>query len=712
MSFISNFLKFFDIYSQPIEFTYQKNRNFSSFLGGFCSFIIIIILGFYMFFLLTGVNSERPILSRIPYSTLIAPDIHFQPYNTDYDSLNHSNSVVFSISFGIRNNTSLVRIDPSLINLQFYYVERGNYNNISTTKTEIKYQYLESLPPLSKEEFNFLGLKNTISPLINKTLSGTYGDPGSRYVQVDLVICSNVTSNNTCKTIVDINKFINSITFEVFVNQRKFDFSDKYMPTYVNLEQYHYNLVTGFRKIVEFKFSINKMRSHDSYWPNFLYDSWTNWYILDMMNPEESMRAFVETDNIVSTMYLYPAKEYEVIDRRYKSILEKLYIIGGLEEFFVGIGILLIYFFIKHRFEESMANDFFNIIDPINEEMILKDYSIYLKERYLDLWNRNEKKKKFSILSNNYNEKTLNKFFNKEKLLCILGLESKIELKEFLEEDIDSKDKSDMKSILDDSYKKKEGSSRGSTELMIVGQCRNKILPEFKNINMFEYFKNKIIYEIFKYECFDKMYFSITEVLLNTFCRSFAMETSKKRFKIFEIAKRKLFMEIDFFHLIRSVNELEKIKQIFFDRHQTLFFNCFSSRSITYSSIIAEKEEENSPFLIRSSFVDGKPRQIKIDKEVNKDIISLLKFEQILDNIKSRGISPIDRLLIENMGIHPEIISNFDSGVNKDKSNYNKKINHKLIQNSLKLLENNKETMNKVVEEFRRKSQALNLENI
>jgi len=662
--------------------------------------------------LLIGVDSERPILSRIPYSNLIAPDIHFQPYNADYDSLNHSNTDLFSISFGIRNNTSLVRIDPSLINLQFYYVERGNYNNISTAKTEIKYQYLESLPPLSKEDFVFLGLKNTISPLINKTLSGTYGDPGSRYLQVDLVICSNVTSNNTCKTIADINKFINSITFEVFVNQRKFDFNNKFMPTYVNLEQYHYNLVTGFRKIVEFKFSINNMRSHDSYWPNFLYDSWTNWYILDMHDPEESVRAFVETDNIVSTLYLYPAKEYEVIDRRYKSIFEKLYIVGGLEEFFMGIGTLLIYFYIKHRFEESMANDFFNIIDPDNEEMILKDYSIYLKERYLKLWDRNEKRKKFSIFSNNSNETTLNKFFNKEKLLCILGLESKSELKEFLEEEINPKDKSDMKSILDESYKNKEISSRGSAELIIAGHIKKEVLPEFKNINMFEYFKNKIIYEIFKYECFDKMYFSVTEVLLNSFCRSFAMKTSKKRFKILEIAKKKLFMEIDFFHLIRSVNELEKIKEIFFDKHQNIFFNCFSSRFITYSSIKAEKEEENSPFLIRSSFVEGKPRQIKFDKETNKDIMSLLKFEQILDNIKSRGISAIDRLLIENMGIHPQLISNFDSGVNKDKSNYNININNKLFQNSLRVLENNKETMNKVVEEFRRKSQALNIESI
>lgn len=189
MSYISKFINFFDIYSLPIEFTYQKNRRFSTFLGGFCSFLIIIILCSYFYFMIIGIDSERPILSIVPYSFLIAPDIHFHPYYADYDTLNHSNSDIFSISFGIRNNTSLVRVDPSLIKLQFYYVERGSYNNNSITKTEIMYKYIESLPPLTKEDFDFLGLKNTISPLINSTVSGTYGDLGSRYLQIDLVSC-------------------------------------------------------------------------------------------------------------------------------------------------------------------------------------------------------------------------------------------------------------------------------------------------------------------------------------------------------------------------------------------------------------------------------------------------------------------------------------------------------------------------------------------
>ena len=371
MEFVYNFLKIFDLYYLPIEFTYRKNSSFSTCLGGVCSILIIFIFSLYLFFMIYGINSELPILSRIPYSNLIAPDIHLEPYNADYDSLNHSNSDLFLISFGIRNGTSLVSIDQTLLSLQFYYVKRAEGNSFTSSKMNIKYQYIESFYPLPKEEFDFLGLKNTVSPLINATLSGTYGDPGSAYLQVDLVRCSNTTSNITCKSNADINKAINSITFEVFVNQRKYNFSNRFSPVYVDLEQYHYNLIVGFRKCVEFKFSIDIMRSHDSYWPNFIYDYWVDWYILDLFDPEESMRAFMDSDNIISSLYFFPAKEYEVIDRRYKSILEKLYIIGGLEKFFIAMISLFKYFYIKHRFEESMANDFFNIIYPDKEEYIL-----------------------------------------------------------------------------------------------------------------------------------------------------------------------------------------------------------------------------------------------------------------------------------------------------------------------------------------------------
>ena len=683
-------LKKLDLYSLPVEFTYHKKTRTSSLIGGFCSFLICSIISFYVYSLIIGINTTHPTIYEVKNFVHQAGEITLFPYDV---STQNDNKFKYKFFFflAIRNGSNiLIPFDESLFVPKFYIVTQKNNTLL---KKNLLYTNTTSIDDI-KNVFISQNLSNTITLKQIFTIKGNYGANDSSYIQFDLERCNSFTKKS-CQTNESINQFITSCTFEIFIWDENFNLTSKINPIYAKLIQHHFKLDTKTKKVIEIKLSVDSLTSYEPNYPKFIDKTHTIISTLSYSQPEKYLRA--QDNNILISVYLTSDNQNIDYTRIYSNIFDFLFIVGGVEYFLVGFTMLFIYTYIKHRIDESMANDFYNIIDPDKEESILKKYHIYLKER-LKIFDKNYKE-----LNNNFENDLMNRFFNEAKIKKIFPTKDKANqspLERPLEIIIEKNIKKDsiIQLIEMKSFKKTiDNTNRSNCELNdknSINEEENTHLSEYE-VNYVELYKNRILYDIFKYEFNDKMYFSMSEVLMSCFCPWWANKKSRKRFEIFKLANTKMQLEIDFYNLIKAINDVDKLKEIFFDREQIILFDSLASVSISFSKINEEKKEKE----INVKEINGNETIDEDDELTTKKNRLLKEMEMLLSNMEKKSVGNIDRLLLEYIGIDPNVITHFSTIKTNTRTNNRKSTQNN--SNTSDINELSQDYINNVINKFK-----------
>lgn len=194
---ICSFLELLDLFRSPFLLYYNGTRKRSSALGFLSSFIIYAYL-FYSFFQSNLYLKENPIVVTQNLQNQHADPIHFD----------ESKFMAFGVS-DVFNNRA---IDPTIFTIQFRYFTNASKYEVK----EIKVCDLEDVNG-NKTLYDFYRL-NYMFCLKNKSfyLEGT-PEENARFIVISLFLCNNATSNNTCKSQEDLDKFFNNFsTTKVF----------------------------------------------------------------------------------------------------------------------------------------------------------------------------------------------------------------------------------------------------------------------------------------------------------------------------------------------------------------------------------------------------------------------------------------------------------------------------------------------------------------
>ena len=145
-------------------------------------------------------------------------------------------------------------------------------------------------------------------------------------------------------------------------------------------------------------------------------------------------------------------------------------------------------------------------------------------------------------------ENALDKFFNKYRLCTILGLDHNKPLVCLEKKPVVLTNNYSSGSIhrnilshtgdnLMDNMSSNSMKSKHSIneEIKEINMTSEKIVNSnvFPNINNLEYYKYKIIYDIFKFETNSIMYYSIFEMMKEICCPFFATKANKEKFNLF-----------------------------------------------------------------------------------------------------------------------------------------------------------------------------------
>lgn len=735
--------EFIDLYAEQINFTYKKRPYYKTGFGGFISFLVFgFLIAYFAILILEMVLRRYPNIISKTFITDIPPTVDILT-EEEYNRLFVGNSfseetVLWQTSFGVRSSTGkLVNIDDSMIVLTLNELQISE-GNLSSRK--LRYKKCNNFGGVSEELFNNLQLEDTYCINDSYRLSGAPGKEGSSWVEARFSLCD-YQYNALCQNVTYITDFVNEAQLELYYQNRVFNTSshDELIPE--SVEQFYWDLLPSFTKIVSLEVGYDALKSFNSYLPDFFESRYNLSSALVLRYTQmDLMDLNSERDLIVINFVSSRIKiEYS---RKYKDLLLQLAMVGGISSIIVSIGFLFSYLFARFRFEESMINNFYNLIDPKRNKEIFKTFDEFLHDHYNFLFNKflkyvhsgkkphlssaltiknieiklrteedmldpdsislNEKldnsqeklKEKEKIYQVDDDEglmrdetkfNALKKYFTLKRIECIFGVSYEQRLKKFKElEEIHN-------------YKAENLISKNIDFFKFVFCDENEQLQEKHE----EYYLHSAVYEIFKFECNDKINFTTSEMFFRLFCKCCINKNRNKnnkikytatnktdnasttknndidpkeeeksrlflKYEIFDAAQRKMDVDFDLVSILQTVDDFEKFKHIYFDDAQLDIFNSVANPVI--------KLTNNKEKIFSVNY-----------KHDNKDIKALNNFIHVLSHITEKDeMTMIEKKLLAKMGLDAETIKKFSKEIERKRATTIHSRNHSKSENKKK----------------------------
>ena len=312
------FLSYFDLFQLPIIFFFSGRSRRSSNLGLLCS------MGIYIFLLLSFFQSDlfakkSPIVINQSLETPHANKIQFD----------NTTLILFSVSDASNSRY----IDPTIFTVEFkYYHVKSNGFSVN----EYVSQETRELKPCSIEDVSFnssiyeiMGLKNAFC-LNNKIfdIEGFWDELELKYISVNLNICNNLTSNNTCKPKEQINEFWTK-PYKFFVTEfhsAQIDVYDYQNPLKVNY-QVDYQFVDP---LINKRFNIHLKNAEVETDDGWIFPQ--NSIKSDIMfaSIEFDFQSRIDESPPIFQMLFYASKEKVLCSRRYQKLPETLGSLTGM----------------------------------------------------------------------------------------------------------------------------------------------------------------------------------------------------------------------------------------------------------------------------------------------------------------------------------------------------------------------------------------------
>lgn len=332
----NNFFAAFDLFRQPLFFYYNGSTKRTSFLGFFSSILIYCYL-FYSFFQSNLYLKNKPIVVSENIDNNHAEAIYF----------NAARPLYIAITDPLNNRFT----DPTYFRLIFRYFHNQSYFE----ERDLKLCDIEDANGnLTFYEFYNLGkmfcLKNN-----SFFLEGSI-EEGQRYVAVSILLCDNVTSNNTCKSSEEIFKYFDSFIsqkyFSIIFDDHRIEINDYNSPM-KNLKKIIYQLIDpnikkkymiNFKKITVAT-DLGLISSDIHKVSEFAYSS---------MDLDFQIR--VNQQQPLSQFILLSTKEELLYNRSYQTLAEFLANFFGVSKLFSMICVIFVNNFIHVRTLKHLMN--------------------------------------------------------------------------------------------------------------------------------------------------------------------------------------------------------------------------------------------------------------------------------------------------------------------------------------------------------------------
>jgi hypothetical protein len=158
--------------------------------------------------------------------------------------------------------------------------------------------------------------------------------------------------------------------------------------------------------------------------------------------------------------------------------------------------------------------------------------------------------------------------------------------------------------------------------------------------------KFQILYEVYKYQVYGGLRFSVLEDFSNTFCFCCLSKKLTQKNKLFKKACKKLEEDTDFVAITKSIQEFETLKKVYLDTPQLDLFNSYRNDEITLESA---KDAERHAILEKKE-MNKKENKVKLSGED----VNLAKKAETLSNvldkyIQNKIINERDKLLLDGL---------------------------------------------------------------
>ena len=588
-----SWLYVFDFFKTPISFSFAKKKKRATTIGVFCSIFVII-------FLLINFTQSDIFQKKSPYvisQTVTYPQSKpiFFKENTllyvtlaDAASKNYIDPTIFTVTFDIYH----LEVNA---NAEFTVLEKNS----------------EILRPCTMEDVYWdpsiyftLGMKNGLC-LQNKTfkLRGFWDEDEVYYAKAQLFKCNNATSNNTCKSPAEINKFFSTPRF--FTTKfygaalQMNDYENPFKPKYEDIYQLVDMLVM---KRINIFFKTSELTTDDGWFFSAKYTQTA--FLKDTLNYDSLSRS--NDDPLFQVLY-YASHDSLESTRRYQSISEALASVSGMGNFLI----VICYFVISiHTYLQTM-----NI--TLNSLYYFPNCGTKKKEV------KKQKPKRPKLELKNINKEAC---FTKSIPEMTSKNQTLVESKNVEIEPYSYEMQKPEKKIINDSFTlehfsqdkistpkekkeppnlkiEKENSLKDSDKMTL---SQNNELHTPLNVTFCDY----ILYRI-KQSCNCKKRYN-------------------RKYNLIRKADKLMTEEMDVITILQKIHEIEKMKLVMFNNDQLMLFNSITKPLVfidVQDKMVSGSEPESSAVRMSKMIRGYKSRKIT-QKEIDKSLKALEKQDE------------------------------------------------------------------------------------
>ncbi len=366
----------FDLFSEPVHFSFEKKTYFKTTCGGLASLIQVIMLLLYLYYLIDELITRKiPIIvdsSNIleyPSNISFSKDVNFE--NADIQFNQTESKLVFYNAFGIYKNSYSIYIPltndiKKYLNLEIKQIQIDENGVIN--RTSINYEPCRKFANY-KDKFVSLGLQRMYCLNDNYELQGNVNQPNSKSVEVKLKKCQNSKENAakgiSCYSEAEIKSYVKDIQLEWYFDNPVLNTTSVEIEGVLssNLEQKYWDILSDFTKKCTILIGLDKIKLYNSYLPDFLYSAFS---LLTFPNIRDFNTEISDANYEGSLLEItFGASNLMVIyERRYIDILAQMATLGGMIDVLFLMGFIFVWHISKEKINEKLVNSFYHISDP------------------------------------------------------------------------------------------------------------------------------------------------------------------------------------------------------------------------------------------------------------------------------------------------------------------------------------------------------------
>ena len=393
-------LNIFDLYTKNIGFIYNKQYNFRTNLGGLATLIIIGVLALFSYSLIKNMidrsipefitdeldNFRQENNLLLPKPTLVNGVYELPALNITNSKKEYSAPAYFSLVLRDISSNKIIKIDPSFLKIEVKYIV--DTPGLKLKETLIDYDLCSGYGPIPQETFNYLMLNSSYC-IFGDFVISNFDLINEERKYIDLIIrkCSqeSVTDSNIqCKTNSEITKLLSSSSLEFFfvstqVNSTSFD-----NPVINQIQSRYHNSIPNTFKYHNFQVEVNTLNSYNGYLPPYLQASPLEYTFTELIENESVVRNTNDgsNKNKVFEVVISSSTSKKIYRRYYLNVIDQLASLGGFFYIIFSILFFFIFYFVKLRYDEALANAFYKIINPKYNFIVSLSYEKFLQFQY------------------------------------------------------------------------------------------------------------------------------------------------------------------------------------------------------------------------------------------------------------------------------------------------------------------------------------------